>query len=128
MAHTESTHYDRLFVSDLSRHKFRSFAGVGLLDSNGAWVTLFHVTIGFHLHGGLLHSNPLVRLTASSHADPHADPHPKSMLYVHGVAASDPNPAVDTASPASPLSENVVAPSEPVVAPTEPLWPLPPCT
>jgi hypothetical protein len=105
-------------------HNFRGFASVGLLDSNDSWVTLFHakrtnadVTIGSHLRGGLLYSDPLIRPTAAQHANPL----PKPVICVHRVAASDPDPAIDPAPPASPVSE-------PVVAPTEPPWSPPPCT
>jgi hypothetical protein len=75
-------------------HNFRGFASVGLLDSNEAWVTLFHekrtnadVTIGSHLRGGLLYSDPLIRPTAAQHANPL----PKQVLCVHRVTASDPD-------------------------------------
>jgi hypothetical protein len=99
--------------------KFRGFASVGLLDSNEAWVTLFShekrsntgVIIGSHC-GGLLYDDPLILPTVAQHADPL----PKSVLYVHRVAASDRNPASNPASPI-PFSEAVVAPAKPVVAP-----------
>jgi hypothetical protein len=111
-------------------HNFRGFASAGLLDSNEAWVALFHerhtnadVTIGSHLHGGLLCSDSLLRPTAAQHANPL----PKPVLCVYRVIG-DPDPAIDPASSASPLSEPVIAPSQPAAAPTAPPWSPPPCT
>jgi hypothetical protein len=92
-----------------------STASVGLLDSSEALVALFHgkhanadVTIGSHFRGGLRYSDPLVYPTAAQHADPL----PHFVLCVHRVAAIDLELNIDSASPASPLSEPVVAPTE----------------
>jgi hypothetical protein len=50
-----------------------------------------------------------------------------TVLCVRHVATSDPEPAIDPAPPAWPLSAPVAAPTEIVVAPNEPPWSLPPC-
>ena len=102
--------------------------GKASTSSNEAWVTLFHekrnnadVTIGSHLRGGLLYSNPLIRPTAAQHPNPL----PQQVLCVHPVTAGDPDQA---ASSASPLSEPVIDPAEPAATPNAPPWSPLPCT
>jgi hypothetical protein len=51
-----------------------------------------------------------------------------TVLCVHRVEASDPEPTIDAAPPAWPLATPVAAPTEIIVAPTELPWSLPPCT
>jgi hypothetical protein len=74
-------------------HNFRGFASVGLLDSNEAWVTLFHEKRTNA--EGLLYSDPLIRPTAAQHSNPL----PNQVLCVHRVTAGDPDLAIDPASP-----------------------------
>jgi hypothetical protein len=50
--------------------------------------------------GGLLYGDPLIRPTAAQHTDPL----PKPVLCVHRAGACDPEPDIDLAPPASPLS------------------------
>jgi hypothetical protein len=96
-------------------HKFRGFAGVGLLGSSTRSVPTPMLPLAPSFvednNNNLLYRNPLIRPTAAQHADPL----PKPVLCVHRVAARNPEPAIDPAPPASPLSEPIVAPTEPLL-------------
>jgi hypothetical protein len=74
-----------------------------------AWLTLFHEKRSSDLRGGLLYGDTRMR---DSHAAQHTDLLPRSMLCVHRVAASDLEPDLDPAPPASPLSEPIDTPTE----------------
>jgi hypothetical protein len=128
-------HYDDLGDSQVNTI---STASLGLLKSNETWVTLFHekcstrsvpssmslsaltFVVGF--------STVILFLATQPLSTYHVDALPKPALYLPYVAAIDHEPAIDTAPPASPLCELIVAPAEPVVAPTEPPWSPPHCT